>query len=432
MPRNIIGRRFAGVLLTLGGFFISPAWPAARAAFIFGNSVSADGLGNVYISGRTSADAIVAKYNSAGRFQWTRRLGTPQFDHGHAVSADGLGHVYISGETFGSLGGPNAGGFDAFASQYDAAGSLQWTRQVGTPEYEVSLGVSADGLGNVFISGRTDGSLGGPSAGSVDAFVSQYDAAGNLRWTKQLGTPYGDYSYGVSADGLGNVHISGSTTGSLGGPYAGGGDAFVSKFDAAGNVQWTRQQGTSDYDVSLGVSADGLGNVYISGYTRGSLGSPNAGGNDVFVSKYDAAGNLQWTRQLGTSTDDRSRSVSVDGLGNVYISGDTRGSLGGPNAGGSDAFVSKYDAAGSLQWIRQLGTARYELGDSVSADNLGNVYISAHIDISGETFISKLDAAGSLLWTKSLNIPEPASWLLAALGAAAVLRRPTRRSLTRE
>ena len=59
-------------------------------------------------------------------------------------------------------------------------------------------------------------------------------------------------------------------------------------------------------DDSFGVSADGLGNVYISGYTDGSLGGPNAGGDDAFVSKYDAAGNFQWTQQLGTSATDES------------------------------------------------------------------------------------------------------------------------------
>ena len=89
------------------------------------------------------------------------------------------------------------------------------------------------------------------------------------------------------------------------------------------HFQWTRQLGTSADDDSYGVSADGLGNVYISGYTDGSLGGPNAGSDDAFVSKYDAAGNFQWTRQLGTSATDDSYGVSADGLGNVYFSGYT-------------------------------------------------------------------------------------------------------------
>jgi len=92
----------------------------------------------------------------------------------------------------------------------------------------------------------------------------------------------------------------------------------------AQTLEWTRQLGTSDTDQSNGVSADGLGNVYISG-------------TDPFISKYDDSGTLQWTQQLGSS----SNGVSADGLGNVYISGRTDGSLDGNNAGSSDAFVKQ-------------------------------------------------------------------------------------------
>src|SRR5690606_17400978 len=168
----------------------------------------------------------------------------------------------------------------------------------GTSDADESYGVSADSLGYVYISGDTRGSLDGPNAGSADAFVSKYDAAGNLQWTRQLGTNGGDVSYGVSADDLGNVYISGETWGDLGGPSAGDADAFVSKYDAAGNLQWTRQLGTSVRDYSYGVSADDLGNVYISGSTRGSLDGPNAGDYDAFVSKDDAAGALPSTRAV--------------------------------------------------------------------------------------------------------------------------------------
>ena len=205
-------------------------------------------------------------------------------------------------------------------------------------EYDSSQGVSADGLGNVYLSGRTTGSLGGTSAGGFDAFLSKYDAAGTLQWTRQLGTSENDLGYSVSADGLGNAYLSGITMGSLGGTNAGSNDAFLSKYDAAGVLQWTRQLGTSETDIGYSVSADGLGNAYLSGRTLGSLGGTNAGALDAFLSKYDAAGTLQWTRQLGTSETDISFSVSADGLGNAYLSGYTYGNLGGTNAGSNDAF----------------------------------------------------------------------------------------------
>ncbi len=338
---------------------------------------------------------------------WTEQLGTSSSDGSDSVSADGLGNVYISGVTQGNLGGTNAGGDDAFVSKYDASGTLLWTEQLGTSSSEFSNGVSADGLGNVYISGVTQGNLGGPNAGNSDVFVSKYDASGTLLWTEQLGTSSSDFSSGVSADGLGNVYISGSTQGNLGGPNAGNRDAFVSKYDASGTLLWTEQLGTSSWDESHGVSADGLGNVYISGTTLGNLGGTNAGSSDAFVSKYDASGTLLWTEQLGTSSWDESSGVSADGLGNVYISGNTQGNLGGPNAGGPDAFVSKYDASGTLLWTEQLGTSSGDVSRGVSADGLGNVYISGTtLGNLGGTNAGSFDAFVAKI---SDPIPEPSS-----------------------
>ncbi len=385
--------------------------------------VSADGLGNVYVSGSASGSlvgpdgrdgAFLTKYDAAGNLLWTQQLGTKQFmTISYGVSADGLGNVYISGSTWGSLGGPRAGWEDAFVSKYDAAANLLWTRQLGTVNNDGSTAVSADGLGNVYISGITELSLGGPNAGKEDAFVSKYDAAGNFLWTRQLGTSDVDCSHGVSADSLGNVFICGWTYGSLGGPEAGDHDAFVSKYDAAGNLLWARQLGTSDIDEAHGVAADGLGNVYISGETWGSLEGPKVGlVPDAFVSKYDAAGSLLWTRQLGTSNWDESYGASADGLGNVYVSGRTRGSLGGANVGWGDAFVSKYDAVGNLLWTQQLGTSEEDRSLAVSADGLGNVYIAGYTEGS----LGAPNAGWHDAFTAKLVVPEPGTAALALAG----------------
>ena len=279
----------------------------------------------------------------AESLEWARQFGTSTSDEGQGVSADGLGNVYISGQTFGDLGGPNAGEYDAFLSKYDAGGTLEWTQQFGTSSWDSGLLVSADGLGNVYITGGTYGSLGGPNAGGRDAFLSKYDAGGTLQWTQQFGTSSSDEGRGVSADGLGNVYISGLTEGDLGGPNAGYNDAFIRKYDASGTLQWTQQFGTSNSDSSLDASADGLGSVYIAGKINGDP-ELYLGEADAFISKYDASGTLEWTQQFGSAEYDLAGAVSADGLGNVYISGYTDGSLGGPNAGGSDAFVAKFGA----------------------------------------------------------------------------------------
>ncbi len=107
--------------------------------------------------------------------------------------------------------------------------------------------------------------------------------------------------------------------------------ALASPFAQAETLEWVEQFGTRTWDSPGGASADGLGSFYISGQTAGSLGDADAGGqnNDAFLSKYDASGTLQWTQQLHTSESESSFGVSADGLGSVYISGRTRGSLGG-------------------------------------------------------------------------------------------------------
>lgn len=346
--------------------------------------------------------------------EWARQLGTLEADTSTSVSVDGLGNVYISGYTAGSLEGPNAGGYDAFVSKYSSSGTILWARQIGTSSWDLSYGVSADSLGNVYISGYTEGSLNGANSGNRDAFISKYDSDGSFLWGKQIGTSSNEGSTSVSADGLGNVYISGETDGNLTGSNAGGSDAFVSKYKANGTLEWTRQLGTSSADSSTSVSADGLGNVYISGYTNGDLDGSNVGKNDAFVSKYGDNGILIWTKQFGTSSTDSSLGISSDGLGNVYISGLTYGDLEGTNAGSNDAFISKFNDNGTLLWTEQFGTSDVDISSAVSADSLGNVYISgvASSPSAGanaaifSAFVNKFDSNGTLLWTEQLEAGE--------------------------
>ena len=392
------------------------------------HGVSADGSGNVYISGDSNG-AFVSKYNDAGALQWTSRLNA---SFSRSVSADGLGNVYISGGTYGSLGGTNMGGVDAFIAKYNAAGELQWTKQLGTVKSDGSFGVSADELGNVYISGDTHGSLGDSFAGVVDVFVSKYDTSGILQWSRQLGTSTEDRNTGIASDGLGNAYVTGWTMGSLGAPLSGFTDAFVSKYDSAGEHQWTKQLGTDDYDVSDGVAADKLGNVYITGWTYGSLGGPTNGGpEDAFVAKYSSEGVIQWKQQLGTGSTDEGGGVSADGLGNVYISGSTKGGLSGLNMGGFDTFVTKYveelampgdfdgdnvvDGKDFLAWQRDFGST----GSGLSTDGNGNGLIDADDLAIWQAEFGKTTVIGT-----PSQVPEPSMIAIAVTWLAGLCRWP--------
>ena len=305
----------------------------------------------------------------AQTLSWKRQLGTSGYDQSNGVATDSDGNVYISGYTKGSLAGANQGSYDAWVAKYNSAGTLLWKRQLGTSSYDESRGVATDSKGNVYISGETAGSLAGANQGYNDAWVAKYDSGGTLVWKRQLGTSNVDQSNGVATDSKGNVYISGFTQGSLAGANQGYNDAWVAKYDSGGTLVWKRQLGTSDVDQSNGVATDSKGNVYISGYTYGSLAGANQGYNDAWVAKYDSGGTLVWKRQLGTSTYDYSSGVATDSKGNVYISGYTYGSLAGANQGNSDAWVAKYDSGGTLVWKRQLGTSTYDYSSGVATDN---------------------------------------------------------------
>jgi hypothetical protein len=140
------------------------------------------------------------------------------------------------------------------------------------------VAVAADG--SVYVAGATVGTFPGQtSAGSVDAFVRKYDAAGAEVWTRQFGTTSGDQARGVAVAADGSVSVAGVS----------GNDTFVRKYDAAGAGVWTRQFDLASSVQAWGVAAAG-GSVYVAGDTTGTLpGQTSAGGQDAFVVKLDGS-----------------------------------------------------------------------------------------------------------------------------------------------
>jgi WD40 repeat protein len=183
-------------------------------------------------------------------------------------------------------------------------------------------------------------------------------------WTRQFGTASSEEARSVSVGSDGSVLVAGSTFGTFSGQSsAGGGDAFVRKYDAAGTQLWTRQFGTASTDYAYSVSVGSDGSVLVAGSTGGTFsGQASAGNYDAFVRKYDAAGTQLWTRQFGTASNDEARSVSVGSDGSVLVAGYTPGTFSGQSSAGNlDAFVRKYDAAGTELWTRQFGNREHRL-----------------------------------------------------------------------
>ena len=353
----------------------------------YGNGIAVDSSGNSYVVGGTSgdlggtsaggADVYIAKYDVNGNPVWIKQFGTADYEEGLRIAVDSSGNSYVTGYTTGDLGGINAGRNDGFVAKYDANGNQQWIRQFGTVWNDEGYGIAVDSSGNSYVTGDTSGDFGvGGYAGGGDAFIAKYDTDGNQLWIKQFGTMYVDGGDSITVDSSGNSYVMGGTSGDLGGTSAGGYDVYIAKYDTDGGQLWIRQFGSTSSDYGRGLALDSAGNSYISGGTAGDLDGTNAGGADVYIAKYDTDGGQLWIKQFGTASDDYGRGIGVDSSGNSYVMGHTDGDLGGSNAGNNDVFVTKYDTDGSQMWIRQIGTAGYDYGNGIAVDSAGKSYVT--------------------------------------------------------
>jgi hypothetical protein len=337
--------------------------------------------------------------------------GSGTGDVASGIAYDQQGAVVVSGSTQGSLGGPYLGATDAFVGKFDTAGQQLYIHQFGTTAFDASNDVAVDTDGNIFVAGGTAGSIEGDSAGSLDAFVRKYNSAGELQWTSQFGTSSNDTANGVAVDSAGNVWVTGQTDGALDGPSQGGRDSFVRKYDTAGNVIWGKQWGTGLWDVSQAVTTDSLGNGYITGFNFPGLHSP-VDQQDFFVTKFDPAGNVAWTRTQGGPLLDQSTKLTTDAAGNVYITGVTKNQLGDTQFGSGDIFVAKYDSSGTLLWTKQYGTSLNENGTGIQVDASGNIYVAGSAAnnpnggpiTSSQGIVLSLDANGNERWQQTLNL----------------------------
>ncbi|MEX2315615.1 MAG: PEP-CTERM sorting domain-containing protein [Pirellulales bacterium] len=259
----------------------------------------------------------------------------------------------------------------------------------------------------MYVTGGAGGDLGGPFGGGFsDTYLRKYDASGNVVWTKQQGANFEEHSEAVSADGLGNVYIAGTIEGH---------QAFVTRYDSSGVRYWTNEpknlSGLFDGEAR-GVSSDGLGNVYVAGFNFGMYATPSLGGEDLFLTKFDQAGTEIWKRQYGTSTRDLAHGVFADSLGSVYVVGQSLGTMGGSgNAGSFDAVVSKFGSSGNLIWTRQFGSSARDSATAVIGDGMGNIYVAGTgrsilggAQFGGtDIFLLKLDSAGNVIWSQTFG-----------------------------
>ena len=328
-------------------------------------------------------DVFVAKLDANGSLLWNTFLGGAADDVGYGIAVDMNGDVYVNGfseTSWGSPIRPYDGLEDGFVAKLDTNGSLLWNTFLGGAGYDRGQGgITVDTSGNSYVTGQSNAAWGSPVApyaGSWDGYAAKLDTDGSLQWSTFVGGSSNEYGYGIALDTGGNSYISGYN-------YAVGGvqDAFAAKLNASGALQWNTSFGGSAWDIGQDIIVDASGNSYVagrSGATWGSPVNPFAGGYDVLVAKLDTNGSLLWNTFLGGADSDIGSGIALDANGNVYVTGDsgaTWGTPASPFAGNGDGFVARLDTNGVLQFNTFLGGTGSDAITDIALDTSGDCYV---------------------------------------------------------
>ena len=318
------------------------------------------------------------------------------------------GNIYICGETssaanlatFGSHQSIYSGGSDAFLASFSNAGNLAWATYYGGSGLERCWAMAMDTASMyVYIAGQTVSSSGMATTGS---YQTVYNGGA---------TPFGN-----------NPH-----------------DGFIAKFRANGTLVWGSYYGGGGADAVTTAACDAQGNLYVGGQANSSTGIATTGTHkpthsfvvdsyDVFIAKFDTAGNRVWGTYFGGGNIDGLIGICTDRSGNVYATGYTYSQSGIATSGAHqtvkydttfpsmDAWLARFTSSGGLTWSSYYGGALDDYGQAVTCDSVGNVYLSgitsnqngmsttgAHQTSYGggknDGFIAKFSSAGVRRWS---------------------------------
>ena len=342
-----------------------------------------------------------------------------------------------------------------FISNLDFAQSLSWAKQMKGTESNGGLSVAVDDDGNVYSTGWFSGTVDfDPGAnttnvtavGLFDVYIQKLDNGGNLLWVKTISGSSTERGLGraIKLDAAGNIYTMGQYKGTFDfDPNAGVYNltstdifgTFIQKLDANGNFIWAKSIESQSNAASFSI--DNQGNIYMVGSFSGTVdfdpdaGIQNvtsAGNGDYFILKLNNVGSFEWVKSIGSNNIDLGKDIDLDTQGNLYITGCYENTVDfDPNAGVSlltsngvyDIFIQKLDANGNLIWIKSIGGAGRDVGNSLKIDALGNVYstggFSGTVDFDPNNgvfnlttslqkgYILKLDNNGQMIWAKSIN-----------------------------
>ena len=277
------------------------------------NRLAIDKTGNIYIIGTSdaawgtpaiaytaSSDTFAAKLTSSGALTWNTFLGGSGDDLGFGIAVDASGNIFAAGVSNATWGSPLmafSGSADGFVAMLDSSGDLTWNTFLGGSGIDYAQDIAADNSSSVYVTGYSTTTWGSPlqayTAGTADGFVAKLSESGTLAWNTFFGGSGTDQGYGIAVDAGGNIFVAGISEATWGTPlqaYSTSPDAFAAQFAGNGTLVWNTFLGGSGTDWGSGITANSHGNLYTTGFSTATWGSPVrafSAASDIFVAKIE-------------------------------------------------------------------------------------------------------------------------------------------------
>ncbi|MFH1703446.1 MAG: SBBP repeat-containing protein [Nitrospirota bacterium] len=268
-------------------------------------------------------------------------------------------------------------------------------RYNGTYSHEdAANAIAIDDYGNVYVTGESKG-----SGSNYDYATIKYNSVGVQQWVARYngtGNSY-DRAFAIAVDANGNVYVTGESKGS-----GSGYDYATIKYNSVGVQQWVaRYNGpiNSD-DRAHGIALDGNGNVYVTGESKG-----NSSSLDCATIKYNSNGNQLWVQRYDGPVhyNDAAYAIAVDINANVYVTGESKG-----NGTCLDYATIKYDTNGNQKWVQRYNNTKNadDSAYAIALDGSGNVYVTGKSMTNTGYYdyaTIKYAASGNQLWVSLYN-----------------------------
>lgn len=407
-----------GATMTVGDHDRMSDGSVAVTGAFGGNIRFGDGLDAPVLASVADWDAYVARYRPDGSVAWARQAGGEFADRGHGVAVASDNSVLVTGEftdsiAFGSYGEPTVlagrGDEDIFLARYLQNGSLVYAVGAGGTGIDMGLGISALPGGEAIATGPFDtGARFGTAAqdpvileswNNPGGFLARHTADGTLSWARAVSSRGASHGQSIEALPDGSCLVAGMcfTSPSWFGEadqqiLSCQHDLFLARFDPSGSLDWVRKDGSlgsttmfamaSLPDGSSAITGEFTGTaLFGEGETRETL-LEGRGLWDVFIARYEADGSLRWVRGAGGSGGDHGFDVALTADGLLLVTGKFAGSIDFDEAhrlqgvGYSNVFVAIYSPDGDVMWaINANGTHTAE-GHAITADNNGWAMVS--------------------------------------------------------